>query len=58
MIHSNLMNFFEKVAFGAVAVVKESVAAGRPVGVHCTAGLGRSGTMAAAYEEKTAHFVS
>ncbi len=52
------MNFFEKVAFGAVAVVKDSVAAGRPVGVHCTAGLGRSGTMAAAYEEKTAHFVS
>ena len=32
-----------------VTVVKDSVAAGKPVGVHCTAGLGRSGTMAAAY---------
>jgi len=32
-----------------VAVVENSAAAGKPVGVHCTAGLGRSGTMAAAY---------
>ena len=32
-----------------VAVVENSVAADMPVGVHCTAGLGRSGTMAAAY---------
>lgn len=32
-----------------VTVVKDSVVAGKPVGVHCTAGLGRSGTMAAAY---------
>ena len=32
-----------------VAVVEDSVAVGKPVGVHCTAGLGRSGTMAAAY---------
>lgn len=32
-----------------VAVVEKSVAADMPVGVHCTAGLGRSGTMAAAY---------
>ena len=32
-----------------VAVVEGSVAAGKPVGVHCTAGLGRSGTMAAVY---------
>lgn len=32
-----------------VAVVEDSVAAGIPVGVHCTAGLGRSGTMAAVY---------
>jgi len=32
-----------------VAVVETSVAADMPVGVHCTAGLGRSGTMAAAY---------
>ena len=32
-----------------VVVVEDSVAAGNPVGVHCTAGLGRSGTMAAAY---------
>ena len=32
-----------------VAVVQNSVAADMPVGVHCTAGLGRSGTMAAAY---------
>lgn len=32
-----------------VTVVGNSVATGKPVGVHCTAGLGRSGTMAAAY---------
>jgi len=32
-----------------VATVEGSVAKGEPVGVHCTAGLGRSGTMAAAY---------
>jgi len=32
-----------------VAVVEDSVKTGTPVGVHCTAGLGRSGTMAAAY---------
>jgi len=32
-----------------VALVKEEASTGRPVGVHCTAGLGRSGTMAAAY---------
>jgi len=32
-----------------VAVVEDSVSAGKPVGVHCTAGLGRSGTMAAVY---------
>lgn len=32
-----------------VAVVDGYAAAGKPVGVHCTAGLGRSGTMAAAY---------
>jgi atypical dual specificity phosphatase len=32
-----------------VALVEDSAAAGSPVGVHCTAGLGRSGTMAAAY---------
>jgi len=32
-----------------VALVEDSAAAGTPVGVHCTAGLGRSGTMAAAY---------
>ena len=32
-----------------VTLVEDSVAAGTPVGVHCTAGLGRSGTMAAAY---------
>ncbi len=32
-----------------VGAVAENVAAGRSVGVHCTAGLGRSGTMVAAY---------
>ena len=32
-----------------VAVVEDSVAVGKSVGVHCTAGLGRSGTMAAVY---------
>ena len=32
-----------------VELVGESVAAGNVVGVHCTAGLGRSGTMSAAY---------
>ena len=32
-----------------VALVEEEALTGRPVGVHCTAGLGRSGTMAAAY---------
>ena len=32
-----------------VAVVNASVERGEPAGVHCTAGLGRSGTMAAAY---------
>jgi atypical dual specificity phosphatase len=32
-----------------VDVVRISAARGEPVGVHCTAGLGRSGTMAAAY---------
>ncbi len=32
-----------------VAAVESSSAAGRAVGVHCTAGLGRSGTFAAAY---------
>jgi len=32
-----------------VAVVSESVDGGQSVGVHCTAGLGRSGTMSAAY---------
>ena len=32
-----------------VAIVEASVAEGTAVGVHCTAGLGRSGTMAAAY---------
>jgi len=34
---------------GFVAVVRDSAAQGKAVGVHCTAGLGRSGTMAAAY---------
>lgn len=32
-----------------VALVEDSVASGDSVGVHCTAGLGRSGTMSAAY---------
>lgn len=32
-----------------VVLVSQEAAAGQPVGVHCTAGLGRSGTMAAAY---------
>ena len=32
-----------------VSITDTSVAAGKAVGVHCTAGLGRSGTMAAAY---------
>ncbi len=32
-----------------VSVVKDAVVRGEAVGVHCTAGLGRSGTMAAAY---------
>ncbi len=32
-----------------VALVEDSVVSGDPVGVHCTAGLGRSGTMSAAY---------
>jgi len=32
-----------------VGVVSASVERRDPVGVHCTAGLGRSGTMAAAY---------
>jgi len=32
-----------------VDAVRASVARGEPVGVHCTAGLGRSGTMAAAF---------
>lgn len=32
-----------------VELVDSSVATGQVVGVHCTAGLGRSGTMAAAY---------
>ena len=32
-----------------VAVVSESAESGRSAGVHCTAGLGRSGTMSAVY---------
>ena len=32
-----------------VQTVEQGEAAGVPVGVHCTAGLGRSGTMAAAW---------
>ena len=40
------MNLYER---SSLALVEESTAAGGPVGVHCTAGLGRSGTMAAAY---------
>ncbi len=32
-----------------VTLVEDAVESGQPAGVHCTAGLGRSGTMAAAY---------
>ncbi len=32
-----------------ITVVSESAQRGQPVGVHCTAGLGRSGAMSAAY---------